>query len=89
MPIHVFAEGMTTNGTVLCPFKEGAFVSELKCKPLALIYDDASISHAFDTIGMLPLIILLCCSWYSKVTVLTLPDFEPNEYLFETHADKG
>lgn len=36
-------------------------------------------------------IIFLNLSWLGiqRIQMKVLPDFEPNEYLFETHADKG
>ena len=36
-------------------------------------------------------IIFLNFSWLGiqRIQMKVLPDFEPNEYLFETHADKG
>lgn len=50
-----------------------------------------TLSPAYEVIEYLPLAImqfsLLPCWFYCKV--VCLPDFEPNEYLFETHKDKG
>ena len=49
-----------------------------------------TLSPAYEVIEFLPLAImqlsLLPC-FFCKV--ICLPDFEPNEYLFETHKDKG
>ena len=86
----LFPEGTTTNGTALLPFKKGALVSERTLKPVVLKYDtNKSFSQAFDIIALVPLIVLnlsYCCL---HCEVLDLPPFQPNEYLFETHRDKG
>jgi len=74
---------------MICDFKTGAFEAGLKCKPCAFIYHDAAISHSTDVMGLLQILILMCSSVRSNVTILRFPDFEPNDYLYETHADKG
>lgn len=47
------------------------------------------MSPAFDVMEFLPLMILNLSWCFFKCDVYTLPDFQPNDYLFETHADKG
>jgi len=49
----------------------------------------SAVSPAFDCVPMGPLVILnlcWCCYW---VEVIDLPVFQPNDYLFKNHADKG
>jgi hypothetical protein len=59
MPILVFAEGGTTNGTGLLKLKKGAFFAERSIKPIVLKYSlNTSVSPAFDIIELLPLAIL-------------------------------
>ena len=47
------------------------------------------MSPAYDVMEMLPLMIgclSLCCF---TCEVCIMPDFQPNQYLFDRHADKG
>ena len=89
-PLLVFSEGGTTNGTSILKFKKGGFAAEKRVRPIIQKYDtDGSVSIAYDIIEMLPLAILQL-SWCGyRCKIYELPDFEPNEYLFEKHADKG
>jgi hypothetical protein len=71
-------------------FKKGGFFAEKTVKPCFIKYRYYLMNPAFDCIEFLPLAILtfsvLGC-YRAEVTVL--PDFQPNEYLFEKFADKG
>ena len=90
VPLLVFPEGGTTNGSSLIKFKKGAFLTEKRCTPMVYKYDqDGSVSAAYDIIEILVLAILQLSWSCGKVKLLVLPDFEPTEYLFETHKDKG
>jgi len=88
-PFLIFPEGTTSNGSRIMPFKQGAFLTEKRIKPILMNYSQGTVSPALDIMEFLPLAIMMlswgcyCC----EVTVF--PDFEPNEYLFTTHADKG
>ena len=48
-----------------------------------------TISPAYEILDFLPLAILNLCSCCFTCVLTILPDFEPNEYLFETHRNKG
>jgi len=49
----------------------------------------SSLSPAYDSIEWLPLFILTL-SWAGfSAEITVLPDFTPNEYLYEKHKDKG
>jgi hypothetical protein len=86
----VFPEGGTTNGTALLKFKQGAFVSEKRCRPMILKYQlDGSVHAAYDIIELLVLAILQMSWSCATVKLLTLPEFEPTEYLFTIHAAQG
>jgi len=85
----MFAEGATTNGTHLLKFKRGAFVGEKRVTPIYLKYPVHGFSSAYDVIDYLPLLIMNLCWAGLKCEVNIMPDFEPNEYLFRKHADKG
>jgi len=85
----VFAEGGATNGGSIFKFKRGAFIGERRVSPMVLRYTYDGLSSAFDVIDYLPLAIMNY-SWRGlHCKVHYLPDFEPNEYLFKTHKDKG
>lgn len=88
-PFLIFAEGGTTNGTGLIKFKKGGFFAEKTIRPVFLKYSYYQLSPAFDTMELLPLLIFMM-SWACYcVEVNVMPDFQPNEYMFETHANKG
>ena len=88
-PFLIFAEGSTSNNTHIMKFKKGAFYSGKKIKPIFLKYSFCSLSPAFETVELIPLIILQMSQCCCQVEVGIMPDFKPNDYLYETHADKG
>ena len=89
-PIAIFPEGSTSNGTGMTKFKQGAFKSERRVQPILLKYpQNTMVSLAFEVVEMLPLWILQLSGCCYNVEVGVMPEFEPNEYLFDTHADKG
>ena len=86
----VFPEGGTTNGSGLIKFKKGAFYAEKTVKPVMMRYNlDGMVSVAYDVIEVLPLAILQLSWSCMSCEILELPDFQPNDYLFTQHADKG
>lgn len=89
-PLLIYPEGTTSDGTFLYSFKKGAFLNEKKICPMILKYSSGSaVDPCWDIVGIKPMIVLQL-SWYCHSCHLyQLPDFEPNEYLFETHKDKG
>lgn len=88
-PICIFPEGGTSNGSYLMQFKRGAFASLRAVKPVVLKYKWCNLSPAWDIVPFLPLAIMQFCLFDFKCDVIELPEFVPNDYLFETHADKG
>ena len=74
-PFLIFAEGGTTNGTQIIKFKKGAFFAEKTIRPIVLKYIFGTFNPAFDTIEMLPLIILHLCWGCFKCEVNVLSDF--------------
>lgn len=88
-PFLIFPEGTTSNGTCLLKFRKGAFYSEKKVQPIYMKFNYNTISPAYDILDFLPLAILNLCLCCFTCVLTILPDFEPNEYLFETHKDKG
>lgn len=88
-PFLIFPEGTTTNGTGIFNFKKGAFFAERTIRPTFMKYNLGTVNVSFDVMEFLVLAILNLSWGGYKVTVNVLPDFTPNEYLFETHKDKG
>ena len=54
-----------------------------------LKYKSHTVSPAFDVMEFLPLIILHLSWAFYECEVVVMPDFQPNEFLFENHSDKG
>lgn len=58
--------------------------------PVVLNYKYNDVSPSIDQNFLLPLMMLYFSSFYiTDVEVIELPPFMPNDYLFETHKDKG
>ena len=85
-----FAEGTTTNGTCLMPFKRGGFEGMRTVVPTFVTYDYGQISPAYDSVHAGLLMIMLMSSLELITCNLTLmPEFTPNTFMLEKHADKG
>ena len=85
----MFPEGGTTNGTALLKFKRGAFVGEKRVTPIFMKFHVNGFSTEYAVIDFLPLVFMTLCRWGLKCDVNIMSDFEPTEYLFTKHADKG
>ena len=85
----MFVEGATSNGTHLLKFRRGAFVGEKRVTPMYLKFPIHGFSSDFGVMDFLPLM-FLNLSWMGlKCHVNIMPDFEPNDYLFRKHANRG
>jgi len=78
----IFAEGTTSNGSSVLPFKKGAFLSNLPVKPYLILLNNGELSLAMDVIEMLYHIFIVICNPYFTVTLMHFPVFCPNEYLY-------
>jgi len=85
----VFAEGGTTNNTTILDFKKGGFFAERTVQPMFLKYKYNTLNIAYDTMEFLPLAILVLSWNFYTCELNIMPDFQPNDYLFEVHNDKG
>ena len=85
----MFAEGGTTNSKYLLPFKRGPFMSLKAMTPLILKYGHGMFCPAYDIIPFFSLIIFQLSYGIYTSSLVSLPPFMPNDYLFETHKDKG
>jgi len=89
-PICVYAEGTQSNGEYLLTFKKGAFAGLNTVQPVVMKYNWKGFSPTWE--GM-PFIchgaLMLMHLGYYTCEVHVLPDFKPNDHLFENHSDKG
>jgi hypothetical protein len=85
----VTVEGLASNGTSLLPFKKGAFTSLLPIEIWYLEHTSSFVNPAFDCFPGAYLIILTLCNWRNSTATSILPQFVPNDYLYEKHKDKG
>ena len=89
-PIAIFPEGVASNNKYLNSFKKGAFDALKSVKPIVLKYTPSDISTQVNRYAIWPIQIMLTASLKPTVVeVSELPIFIPNDYLFETHKDKG
>jgi hypothetical protein len=86
----ISAEGMSCNNTALAPFKRGAFEACLPVIPMILRYQGSLIKPVTGYLHIAEgAIFLICCNWWNACQRYEMPTFIPNDYLFETHKDKG
>lgn len=70
--------------------KKGALVAERTIKPFVMKYNTGgSSSLEFAIMPLLALIVMNMCFCGCSCDVIEMPIFQANEYLFETHKDKG
>ena len=87
----IYPEGTQSNGKYLASFKKGAFAGLKAVKPIVINYEsEAWFNTAWDCLGFLDHVLLsFSAPHFAKATVIDMPTFIPNDYLFETHKDKG
>lgn len=71
-------------------FRRGAFASLRQVIPCTLKYKYGMVHPAIESLGEAITTIFLACS-FSIITaeVVRYPVFQPTDYLFEHHKDKG
>lgn len=85
----IYAEGGTANGTHIMKFKRGSFVGNAAIQPFIQKHSSVLFSAAYDTLTLHAHLVLMLCSPLHTITVYKMPPFIPNEYLYDTHTDKG
>ena len=89
-PFCVFAEATSTNGSVLFPFKRGAFEGMRTVIPSYLEFKTGMISPNYDTVDFIPHAFLLFSSLQvGQVTLKIFPEFTPNSRMLDMHSDKA
>ena len=87
----IYPESTQSNGKYLLPFKRGAFAGLKAVKPVVLTYESNEWgSLAWDCMGWLDHALLTySMPQIAQAKMIELPPFLPNDYLLETHKDKG
>ena len=90
-PLVVFAEGTTTIGSCLMPFKRGGFVGMRTVIPSFVTFNNGQINPFYDCVQVLPLMAMLFSSLEPCICTFTkLPEFTPNTIMLDKlHSDKG
>ncbi|XP_020171344.1 lysophospholipid acyltransferase LPEAT1 isoform X2 [Aegilops tauschii subsp. strangulata] len=73
------AEGTTTNGDYLLPFKTGAFLARAPLQPVILRYPCRRFSPAWDSMDGARHVFLLLCQFANYIEVVRLPVYYPSE----------
>ncbi|KAL7068165.1 acyltransferase domain-containing protein [Cryptosporidium serpentis] len=78
LPLVIFPEGTTSNGSDIIPFKVGAFESLLPIQPVVLLYKSSFVSPAYDILPFWVLLSLLLCNTGTiTISAFWLPHTNP------------
>lgn len=90
-PICIFPEGTTTNGEYLMSFKRGAFQAMRTIQPCYVKLNYWShVRPSFEGPDLFEMFVLLLSNiGFTLATLYILPPFVPNQYMLDTHGDKG
>jgi len=77
----IFPEGTTTNGSVVCAFKTGAFRPGVAVQPIAIRYDWKFHNPAWtlDNMGIMRNLVGMYLQFVNKMHVTFLPVYSPSE----------
>lgn len=70
-------------------FKKGAFIGMKTVSPHVIKYTWNKVSPTWDSMSFLAQAPIMYSYGTYKCVVKVLPDFKPNQYLLDTHRDKG
>eukprot|EP00727_Mastigamoeba_balamuthi_P009558 m51a1_g5224 hypothetical protein (259) ;mRNA; f:274316-275297 len=79
LPLAMFPEGTTTNGTCLMPFKSGAFVAGEPVQLVTFRYPAKHFSPAYDVLPSGRYMVRLLSQVYNSVEITFLPEYVPSE----------
>ena len=83
-PLIIFPEGGTGTNSGLVSFKRGAFTAEKPIKPVFMKFFHNGVTPAL-TMGLNSLMFMQLSRGPILVSINVLPDFHPNEFLFQNH----
>jgi 1-acyl-sn-glycerol-3-phosphate acyltransferase len=88
-PLCLFAEGSTTNGSALMPFKRGAFTAMRPVTPCYIKMGDSLVNPCYDVLDFPVLAVLMLASFsYYTTTLHIMPTFVPNDFMLKKFAHK-
>lgn len=74
----------------MLPFKRGAFYGLNQCHPVSIKYTGCNVKPSISVLVEDLAIFVYMCHWRMiTAEVIVMPAFQPNEYLWRKHADKG
>ena len=85
----VYPESGCNNYKYLLKFRRGAFISEKPVCPVAVDYNTSMVQWDYGCINNFDMLTLFLSYGTFTHYLNHFQVFQPNEYLFETHADKG
>lgn len=89
-PICIYPEGTQTNGSAILKFKKGAFVGLNTVKPVVMKYSWQDYNPAWEGMPFLSHSGLMYMFYKTyQLDIYELPEFKPNDYLFENHKNLG
>jgi len=77
-PVVIFAEGTTTNGDFILPFKSGAFLAGVPLTLVIISYDYKRVSPAWESVSGFRHLLLMLCEPVHRASV-TIMEFEPRQ----------
>lgn len=86
-PIAVFAEGTTTNGDYILPFRSGAFLAKLPVTLVVIQYESNRVSPAWESISGFRHLLLMLCELRHTASISVL-DFHPRENESHQHFNE-
>jgi len=89
-PLMIFAEGTTTNGTRIIPFKRGAFQGMRTVTPSFCQMSKRMISPPYECLDFMPHQVLMLSQLVVRSSkIIIMPEFTPTPFMLEKFADKG
>jgi hypothetical protein len=88
-PVLLFAESGCNNNKYIFKYRRGAFSSLKTVSPYGLDYRSSMVTWDYACFNNLDLLVILMSYGTFTHYINCMPAFQPNDYLFEHHADKG
>ena len=86
----MFAEGTTSNGRALLPFRRGAFEAMRTVVPVVIKLPERYMMPTYCNVEFWPQAFMFFASFcFLCMEIQILPEFTPTEWMLENHKDKG